>query len=280
MIRLIATDIDGTLIDASHRPSASTLAALTRARDEGVLVVPTSGRQPFSIAEVLRDTWLAEGLVIGANGAVATDLGTGEIMFEHSVSVEAQTELFLSLRELFPSLVCVSVRDGGDTFWPEAGYVGMMDPGDHGRGGVLPHYPLDVVLGSPSLKLVVRGRDVEPEELREAAQRLEVPGVSVSTSGAPFLEVAAAGVNKASGLEAVCATLGIAPDEVVAFGDNNNDLEMIAWAGIGVAMGNALPEVRKIADVVTGTNLDDGVASVVEELAANGWGPPEGASQV
>ena len=79
MIRLIATDIDGTLIDASHRPSARTLAALTRARDEGVLVVPASGRQPFSIAEVLRDTWLAEGLVIGANGAVATDLGTGEM---------------------------------------------------------------------------------------------------------------------------------------------------------------------------------------------------------
>ena len=109
----------------------------------------------------------------------------------------------------------------------------MMDPGDHGRGGVLPHYPLDVVLGSPSLKLVVRGRDVEPEELREAARRLEVPGVSVSTSGAPFLEVAAAGVNKASGLEAVCATLGIAPDEVVAFGDSYNDLEMILASKAG-----------------------------------------------
>lgn len=271
MIRLIATDIDGTLVDSSHRLARRTLDTLTAARDAGIIVLPTSGRQPFSIAEVLAGTWLAEGLVIGANGGVATDLGTGEILFERLLSVEAQSTLFHALRESFPSLACVSVRDGGATFWPEAGYVGMMDPGDHGRGESLPHFPREEVLGTPSLKLVVRGSDVTPEELYEAAEELAVPGVAVSTSGAPFLEVAAAGVNKASALELVCARLGVADHEVIAFGDNNNDVEMLRWAGTGVAMGNALDEVKELADLVAPTNDEHGVAAVLEELASADW---------
>lgn len=271
MIRLIATDIDGTLIDSSQQLAPRTLEALTAAREAGIVVVPTSGRQPFSIGELLAGTWLAEGLVIGANGAVARDLSTGEVHFERSVSVEAQSRLFYALQEQFPSLACVSVRDAGDTFMPEAGYLGMMDPGDHGRGEELPHYPLAEVLGGASLKLVIRAPEVTPEELREAAVRLAVPGVAVSTSGAPFLEVAAAGVNKATGLETVCAELGILPSEVVAFGDNNNDVEMLQWAGIGVAMGNALPEVKALADRVVPSNDEFGVAAVVEELAAANW---------
>lgn len=271
MIKLIATDIDGTLVDSRHQLARRTLDTLTRARAAGIVVVPTSGRQPFSIAELLDGTWLAEGLVIGANGGVATDLGTGEILFERLLSVEAQSTLFHRLKARFPSVVCVSVRDGGATFWPEAGYLGMMDPGDHGRGQSLPHYPLDEVLGAPSVKLVVRGADVTPEELYEAAERLAVPGVAVSTSGAPFLEVAAAGVTKASGLELVCAGLGIDRGDVIAFGDNNNDVEMLQWAGTGVAMGNALAEVKASADMIAPSNDEHGVSVVIEELAAANW---------
>ncbi|WP_331715508.1 HAD-IIB family hydrolase [Tessaracoccus coleopterorum] len=93
----------------------------------------------------------------------------------------------------------------------------------------------------------------------------------MSTSGAPFLEVAAGGVNKATGLEKLCGRLGIDRSEVIAFGDNNNDVEMLGWVGHGVAMGNALPEVAGLADEVTLSNDEDGVALVVERLAAAGW---------
>lgn len=271
MIKLIATDIDGTLVNSSHELSTRNYAALTRAREEGIVVVPTSGRQPFSIAEVLGGTWLAEGVVIGANGAVGIDLSSSEVLFERLIPVEAQTRLFHALREVHPSVVCVSVRDAGETFWPESGYVGIMDPGEHGRTGPIAHYSLDEVLGTASVKLVVRGTDVSPEELRETALRLAIHGVAPSTSGAPFLEVAAERVNKATGLETLCAELGIDRSEVLALGDNHNDAEMIAWAGIGVAMGNALPELQAVADHVTGTNDDDGLAVVVERIADNGW---------
>ena len=271
VIRLIATDLDGTLVNSARLLDPRTLEALTAARDAGLAVVPASGRQPFSIAEVLSGSWLAEGIVIGANGAVGVDLATDDVLFETVIEVEAQTRLFHELRQIYPKLACVSIRDAGATFWPEEGYVGMMDPGDHGREEVLKHYPLEEVLGEPSVKLVLRGADVAPEEVRAVAEGLGVPGVKVSTSGAPFVEVAAEGVNKASGLQKLCARLGIAQDEVLAFGDNNNDLEMIGWAGHGVAMGNALPELAAVADEVTLTNNEFGVAVVVERLATNGW---------
>lgn len=271
MIRLIATDIDGTLIDTSKQISQRTIDALASARDAGIYVVPSSGRQPFSIGEVLGHTWVGRGIVVGANGAVGYDLGSGEVLFETLIDVKAQTTLFHALRERFPSIVCVSVRDAGATFWPEAGYVGMMDPGDHGREGQLPHYPLDEVLGAPSVKLVIRGVDVSPEALRDAAEDLAIPGVQASTSGAPFLEVAAEGVTKAAGLERLCRVLDVQREDVVAFGDNNNDVEMLQWAGWGVAMGNALPEVAALADETTSTNDEDGLAVVIERLAANDW---------
>lgn len=266
MIRLIATDLDGTLLTSGGGVSARTLAALEAAAGLGVLVVPASGRQPFSIADVLAGTFLVEGTVLGANGAVATHLGTGEVYFESLLTVEAQTELYGRLRETFPGIRCVSVRDGGATFVPQRGYVGMMDPGDHGRPEGLPEFDLADVLGTPSVKMVIRDPEVSIDELLAAALDLEVPGCSLTTSGAPFLEVGPAGVHKGTGLARLCGVLGIDRSEVVAFGDNRNDAEMLAWAGLGVAMAGGLPEAIDVADEVTASNDEDGIALVVERL--------------
>ncbi|MBK7819676.1 MAG: HAD family phosphatase [Tessaracoccus sp.] len=274
MIRLIATDLDGTLLNSRHRIPARNLLALREAHEAGVLVVPASGRQPFSIEEVVRDTFLADGVVLGANGAVGYHLGTGEVLFEDTIAVEAQRALFFGLQELYPTVRCVSVRDAGATFLPQRGYVGLMDPGDHGRRGDVSEFDLDDVLADGTSKLVIRGSDVAPDELLAAARDLAVPGCTPTTSGAPFLEVAAEGVNKATGVARIADRYGIAPEEIVAFGDNENDVELLAWAGLGVAMGNAGPGVAVVADEVTATNDDDGVALVVERLAAQEWARP------
>lgn len=271
MIRLIATDIDGTLItpaDSDHPRTISprTLRALEAARDVGIIVVPASGRQIFSIRSVTKGTFLDDGIVLGANGAMAVNLATGECYFEKLLGVEAQTALYEGLKRQFPHIKCVSVREGGEAFVPEFGYVGFMDPGDHGRGEDLPEFPLDEVLGEPSLKLVVRDPGVPEDELLAAALALDVPGCSPVTSGAPFIEVAAGGVDKGSGLAALCGRLGIDAAETVAFGDALNDAAMLAWAGHGVAMGNAVDAVKELADEVTASNGEDGVAQVVERL--------------
>lgn len=274
MIRLIATDLDGTLLTSSATTpprsiSPRTLAALEAAREAGVLVVPVSGRQPVSIAHGVRGTYLAEGPVIGANGAVGVQLGSGQVFFERLVDADAQAALFAGLRSLFPDVRCVSVRNGGNAFYPQHGYVGMMDPGDHGRHEVLPEFDLDEVLAEPSVKFVVRHPSVSPKELLDAARSLAIPGVHCLTSGTPFLEVSAEGVHKGSGLAALCAHLGIEASEVVALGDELNDVEMLRWAGVGVAMANATPEAFAAADERTASNDDDGVALVIERILAS-----------
>ncbi len=90
--------------------------------------------------------------------------------------------------------------------------------------------------------------------------------VTITHAGAPYLEISARGVHKGWALEALCARLGIPAEHVVAFGDMPNDLPMLQWAGCGVAMANAHPDVLAAADVVTRSNEEDGVAMVVERL--------------
>lgn len=265
-MRVIATDVDGTLLRSDHTISPRTRAALSDALGAGWLVVPISGRQPYSIHDMIRGTSLV-GHCVGANGAVGMNLLTGQVLFEQTIPVDAQRELTERMRERVPGVMVTSIRDAGRTFVPQVGYVGLMDPGDHGRPEEhLPEYPLDVVLGTPSLKLVVRHPKVPESELLALARELAIPGVHPSTSGAPFLEVAAGGVTKASGLVRLGELLGFGADDVVAFGDNINDVEMLQWAGHGVAMGNGVPEAKAAADEVAAPNDADGLALVVERL--------------
>ena len=266
--RIIATDVDGTLLRSDHTLSARTLAVLSDALGAGWLVVPVSGRQPSAIRTVVAGTPLL-GHCIGSNGAVGMDLLTGLVLFEQTIDAEAQSEFVERMRREIPGVLCAAVRDAGRVFVPEEGYIALMDPGDHGRTEpVLDDYPLADVVGTPSTKIVLRHPVVRAEVLLDTARRLGVPGVHPSTSGAPFLEVAAGGVTKASGMQRMCDLLGRSGSDVVAFGDNNNDAELLAWAGHGVAMGNALPEALAAADEVTATNDDDGLALVVERLLA------------
>lgn len=265
-MRVIATDVDGTLLRSDHTISPRTLATLTDALGAGWPVIPISGRHPYSILPLVDRTPLL-GYCVGSNGAVGMNLVTEQVLFELTIEVDAQREFVARMRQAVPGVMCASIRDAGRTFYPEVGYVGLMDVGDHGRNDThLPEYALAKVLSTPSLKLAVRHRHVGEDVLLAVARDLAVPGVHPSTSGAPFLEVAAGGVTKASGMALMCELLGLRREDVVAFGDNLNDVELLEWAGHGVAMGNALPEAKAAADEVTASNDDDGLALVVERL--------------
>lgn len=268
MIRLIATDIDGTLIRSDHRTiSPRNRAAFAAASEAGLLVTAISGRQPYSIAALVAGTAL-EGPAIGSNGSVAMNLVTRELYFEELISVAAQTRLTHQMLERFPGLLAVSVRDGGNAYLAQHGYRGQQDPGTEEAAWQVEHRygDLDEVLAEPSVKLVLKHPVAGPSDLLAVARELDVPGVHPTVSGAAFLEVAKAGVTKASGLASVCRQLGITPDEVLAFGDNVNDCEMLRWVGHGVAMGNATPEALAAADEMTASNDEDGVAMVIERV--------------
>lgn len=269
-VRLIATDIDGTLLRSDHRTiSPRNRAAFAAARASGIEVLAISGRQPYSMGALVAGSPL-EGFVVGSNGSVAVDLVTHEVLFEETLDVDAQRTLALAMLEEFPDAHVVSVRSAGNEYVAQHGYTGAQDPGAELAAWPVTHRfaDLDEVLEAPSLKLVIRHPDptVAPEQMLEVARGLAVPGTHPTTSGAPFLEVGRAGVSKATALARFAGDRGIEASQVVTFGDNLNDVEMLRWAGLGVAMGNAVPGAIEVADEVTLHHDADGVAVVIERL--------------
>ena len=264
--RLIATDLDHTLLDAAGHVSPRTRAALDAARAAGIHVVPVTARQPIGLRAIADEAGFA-GLALCGNGAFGVHLATGDLLFAQEAEPAVIRALAAELDARIPGLRYASVRDGGESFVAQHGYAELADEVDHKRdprtmGGV----PLDEVLGAPSLKLVIRHPDLPLADIYAAVTGSAVPGFAATLSGAPFVEVMAAGVTKASGLARLCAHLGVDRTDVVAFGDGLNDVEMIEWAGLGVAVANAVPALQDAADEVTASNDADGVASVIERL--------------
>ncbi|MGB3374515.1 MAG: HAD family hydrolase [Microbacterium sp.] len=267
-LRLIATDLDGTLLGDDGTVSPRTRAALDAARDVGIPTIPVTARQPIGLRPIAAQAGF-EGWALCGNGAYGVHLTSGEHLFAEEIPSGVQQELADALLEVIPDLLFASVRDAGEGFVAQDGYAAIADVSDHKRhpdsmGGV----PLADVLRAPSLKLVIRHPSVPIPEIFAALQSLGLSGFEATMSGAPFVEVMAQGVTKATGLAQVCARLGVERDEVLAFGDALNDLEMLQWAGHGVAVANAIDVVRDAADEVTASNAEEGVAQVIERMLA------------
>lgn len=269
-IRLIATDLDGTLLTDTSEVTPRTRAALDRARAAGIPVVPVTARQPVGLRAVAAGAGF-DGWALCGNGAYGIHLSTGEVLFAAELPAATQHRIAAALAERTPDLLFASVRDAGETFVAQHGYAAVAQHSDHKRdpatmGGV----PLAEVLDHPAVKLVVRHRNVSPPEIHATIGELGLSGFEATLSGAPFVEIMAEGVTKASGLTRLCARLGVNRKEVLAFGDAMNDIEMLNWAGRGVAMANAEPATIAAADEVADTNENDGVARVIEQLLDEG----------
>lgn len=266
VFRLIATDLDGTLLRSDHSISPRTRQALAQARAHGVEVVPVTARQPGGLRQISAQAGF-ESWALCSNGALCIHLGTGQVLFEELLDVASQTALARALLERFPDLYFVSVREAGQTFVPQRGYAALAAESDHKldpaqMGG----YDLAEVLAAPSLKFILRHPRLSPAELLAEVEALGLNSIYATCSGAPFVEVAAAGVTKAAGVARLTQELGIAQAQVLALGDAPNDAEMLAWAGWGVAMGNADARAREAANEVTLSNAEDGWAVAVERL--------------
>ena len=262
MVRMIATDLDGTIVRSDGEISARTRAALTAAEEAGLVVVFVTGR-PVRWMKPVADATGHRGLAVCANGAVVYDLHAERIVQEFPMDADVARGLAEAIRTVVPDVA----------FAVEA----------VGRFGHVPHYRpkyevppetviagLDELLDGPVLKLLARHTSLSTDELMEATR--EVVGELAVLTTATFsetdglLELSAAGVTKAFGLERLAADHGITAGEVVAFGDMPNDIPMLVWAGHAVAVANAHPDVVAVADEVTATNDDDGVAAVIERL--------------
>ena len=273
-IRLIATDLDGTLLSSATTVSERTRRAVTAAQRAGIVVVPATGRPIVAAPELIPASMTR--LMVCTNGAIAYDHGERRVLLERTIAPAVQADFVDAFSRALPGLAWAAVTDSGHSFRAGPGYLTLMRQGDHGRNrSIESELDLAGVVSEPAVKLIARHPVLDEEELLVVARELAHPGVNCTTSGVPFLEIAAAGVSKESTLSLIADALGILPAETMAFGDSGNDLGMLRWAGRGVAMGNAIQAAQEAADLITATNNEDGVALVIERLLAEQFGAAE-----
>lgn len=265
-LRLVASDLDGTLLDPSEQVSTRTAAAIERATAAGVRVIAATGRQVPHLPEGLAASGVTHA--VGSNGAIGVELG-GEILFEELLAPSACADIVAFLTAELEGVRFSAVRDHGARHAAEPGYLELI--GDHElRFWTVAPEDLATIVSEPTLKLTARHPVLSADDLLHVLERSGLDGFHATTSGAPFLEIAGAGVTKASGVARLCGLLGIDAAEVLAAGDAKNDIELLRWAGLGVAMGNAVPETVAAADWVTATNAEDGLALAIEYALAQG----------
>lgn len=261
-VRLIATDLDGTLFDRDHRPAPRTVEAVNAARAAGIRVVAVSGRSHFSGADQAVSTGARLEWFIGSNGGHRLHYESGVIEERLEFPSDLVHDLFHSLPDLIGPVGFGWEVEDDIVFDPR--FVELSPISLQGDPRVSAQSTPEGLQGVG--KIFVAHPEITNRELVDHVRAHVDDDVIVTTSGAVFVEITPVGADKASGLSRLCEQLEIEAEDVVAFGDNQNDLTMLAWAGRGIAMGNAAAEVQAAADEVTESNAEHGVARVIEEL--------------
>jgi Cof subfamily protein (haloacid dehalogenase superfamily) len=259
-VRLAAIDLDGTLLRSDGTISERSRAAIRAARAEGIGVVIVTARGPSSVGEIAHDAGI-EGTAICSNGALIVDLASGSVVRERLIETHLARRLVEGVRERIPGIV-FAVEHARFAHEPGFSAWGWEPPAGTRVADAIE------LLDSPAAKLLMRHEGHEIEAILAVAREVAGEGATVVLSGDQAVEVTAVGVNKAAGLAELAEELGIEAQHVVAFGDYPNDVPMLAWAGRGIAVANAHAEVLAIADEVTASNDEDGVALVLEQLTA------------
>ncbi|MFI8206038.1 HAD family hydrolase [Streptomyces sp. NPDC085937] len=258
---LIATDLDGTLLRGDDTLSDRALAALARAERAGVRHLVVTGRPAPRVRSLLGDLGCT-GLAVCGQGAQVYDAGTDRMLWSVRLDRElAETALGKIEAEVGEVYAAVD-QDGVDG-------LTLIEPGYRMPHPTLPSVPVerrDDLWARPISKVLLRHPRLSDDALAAAARSVVGSLATVTMSGPGTVELQPCGVTKATGLALAAEHLGLRPEDTVAFGDMPNDVPMFRWAGHGVAMANAHPELKAVADEVTLSNEDDGVAVVLERL--------------
>lgn len=258
--RLVALDVDGTLLTSAHALAPSTVAAVDRVRGRGVEVVLTSSRPPRALWPILA----ALGLVEPAEFVASQGALTGSYAADGTLRVRDRRPMPVG-----PARALVaSAPDGVAVSWfrEERWLVDRMDALVAQEAAIVGCAPevavlADEVAGPDKLLLLA------PADRTGLLRAVVVPDGLLAVASTPtHLEVTGAGIDKVGALARLCARRGIVPARVAAMGDGRNDLAMLRFAGLAVAPANAVPEVRAIADLVVSSNDEDAVAEALAAL--------------
>ncbi len=270
-IRLIALDLDGTTLCSDHLTlPAPNRSAIERAAAQGVQVVVATGRIRGRIPAQLREI---PGLryAVTSNGAAVCDLLTGETLYSNPIP---QSLALRVLREIKPFGLYTELYCNGCSYVDRRGdEILSRVPVSEGRRTMIRSSreqveSLSALAAQPDACVEKINLPFLPPHQIETVWALldSIGGLAVTSSVAGNAEINAATANKGDGLSHLCGRLGIHPAEVLAIGDNGNDREMLQFAGLAAAPENALPEIRALADFVTASNDDCGVAQAIDRF--------------
>ncbi|MBN8210165.1 HAD family phosphatase [Bacillus sp. NTK071] len=262
--KMIVLDLDDTLLNTKQMISVRNKEALMKAQEAGLKVVLASGRPTFGMIPFAEELSLAayESFILSFNGGKIINCHSKEEFFSQTLTIEAVQRLYtISLKEN----VYIHTYVGDEIITTEENPYTTIE-------SELTGLPIKVVdsfidnVTEPVVKVLMVG---EPEHLKKVEKKLQEElgeEFSVMRSKPYFLEFTDKGITKATSLEKLIKECDIKREEVIAVGDSYNDQEMIEFAGLGVAMGNAPDDIKKISDYIADTNENDGVAKVVEKF--------------
>ena len=269
-IKVVALDLDGTLTNSQKIITQKTKDVLKKAAENGIKIVLASGRPTFGIIHLAKELHLAEidGYILSNNGGLLLSAKTGEIVHKCSMPLDYIPELCRFARENsvaiqgYDDYEGFSITETSDDHWlvheAEINHLTIKKVSD---------LPKEMEkLAKPIRKLLM---SVEPERMDELEAKLAAQfagRLDIFHSAPFFLEAVPLGCSKASALEVLLEKLNLSAENLMACGDSGNDMAMIKFAGLGVAMANAEPEIREIADFITLDNDSDGVAFVLEKI--------------
>ena len=247
--RLVALDVDGTMVDHDNEMTAEVRDAIRAVHDAGVEVVISTGR---SVPGVLNaaDKLDLDGDAVASNGSVVMSYRPVEIL--HQVTFDASEAVTRIVEQLPDALVAVEEIGVGYR-------VSKPFPSGEINGDMTVH-PIEDLIAEPVTRVIIRSPEHSAEDFHRIVADLGLADTNYYVGYTAWLDLAPEGVSKASGLEVLCERRGLTAADVLAVGDGNNDIEMLRWAGRGVAMGQAPDSVKAVADAVTGPIEADGLA--------------------
>lgn len=262
--RVVATDLDGTLVRSDGSISARSVHALRAARAAGARVLLVTARPPRTVERLLGPTGWSDALAVCSNGALVHDLGTGSVVEATTVPAAVAAAAVQALSAHLPGVAWAVETGHRLVQGPGWGRSDPVDRAHETRVGALAD-----LWAHPVVKLLAWSAGHSGDQLLAVARGLAVAGVEATHSGGRnMIELSAAGVTKARALASLCRRWGVASDDVVAFGDMPNDVPMLRWAGRSWAVSGAHPDALAAATATTASNDDDGVAQVLERLFA------------
>ncbi len=270
-IQMIALDLDGTLTNSNKEITPKTKAALMKAQEQGIRLILASGRPVHGIMPLAKELELEKhnGYILSFNGGKIINCETEEIVFEQALEMDQYFKVFDVLKPFMHNMSLMTYENNSiitetpnDKYVKEEAWINKIS--------IKQVMSLEDYIYFPVVKFLGGGEPEYMAQIEPIVKEGLGAGFDVYRSMPYFLEILSEGIDKAASLDRMFAKLGLSSENLMAFGDGFNDLTMLKYAGCGVAMENAVDAVKEVADYVTKSNNEDGIAYALEELLGIG----------